>query len=251
MKNFKKIIAIFSAIIMTISLSACREQAPNPLKTYDYSQMELIQLEEIKEGAPIAIIETDYGTIKIVLYPEEAPNTVENFIHLANEGFYNDKSIFGIEKDVYFVTGGTDAPSGEQQWKTKDGELIENEYSVNLWPFRGAVMAFNEQQGFYGDSRFFIINQLDLTEDEKATLEMNKDEEGNERVPQILLDQFVEGKGIFGFSGSYTIFAQTYEGFDVIETILELEVIDSEQNLKPKDDVKIKSVTISEYKKES
>ena len=48
----------------------------------------------------------------------------------------------------------------------------------------------------------FIINQVELTEAEKETLEMNVDEEGNEIVPQYLLDKFIEGKGIFGFQGS-------------------------------------------------
>ena len=39
---------------------------------------------------PIATIEVqDYGTIKIELYPDQAPNTVTNFIALANRGFYN------------------------------------------------------------------------------------------------------------------------------------------------------------------
>ena len=39
---------------------------------------------------PIATIEMqDYGTIKIELYPDQAPNTVTNFIALANRGFYN------------------------------------------------------------------------------------------------------------------------------------------------------------------
>ena len=39
---------------------------------------------------PVATIEVeDYGTIKVELYPDKAPNTVANFIRLANRGFYN------------------------------------------------------------------------------------------------------------------------------------------------------------------
>ena len=84
MKRFIKAIAI---ILGLVSITACQPKAANPLKSYDYSQMKLIQFEPIEQGSPIAIIETDYGTIKIVLYPEEAPNTVENFIYLAEKGF--------------------------------------------------------------------------------------------------------------------------------------------------------------------
>ena len=43
-----------------------------------------------KNGNPIATMEIEgYGTIKIELYPGMAPNTVANFIRLANRGFYN------------------------------------------------------------------------------------------------------------------------------------------------------------------
>jgi peptidyl-prolyl cis-trans isomerase B (cyclophilin B) len=38
---------------------------------------------------PIATIQTNKGTIRIRLYPEEAPKTVENFVKLAKRGFYN------------------------------------------------------------------------------------------------------------------------------------------------------------------
>ena len=41
---------------------------------------------------PIATMEVEgYGTVKIELYPDQAPNTVANFIKLANNGFYTDK----------------------------------------------------------------------------------------------------------------------------------------------------------------
>jgi len=42
---------------------------------------------------PIATIEIeDYGTIKVELYPDQAPNTVANFIRLANRGYYNNST---------------------------------------------------------------------------------------------------------------------------------------------------------------
>ena len=52
------------------------------LKEYNLSPEELDKLQ-------YAIIKTNKGDIKIKLYPKDAPNTVANFAHLANSGFYN------------------------------------------------------------------------------------------------------------------------------------------------------------------
>ena len=57
--------------------------ANKELKTYDLTADELAKLQWAK-------ITTDKGVIWIKLYPEEVPNTVANFAHLANDGFYND-----------------------------------------------------------------------------------------------------------------------------------------------------------------
>ncbi len=52
-------------------------------KEYNLSDEELSKLQ-------YATIKTNKGNIKLKLYPDEAPNTVANFAHLANEGFYNN-----------------------------------------------------------------------------------------------------------------------------------------------------------------
>jgi len=52
------------------------------LKEYNLSQEELNRVQ-------YAIIDTAYGEIKIKLFPKDAPNSVANFAHLANSGFYD------------------------------------------------------------------------------------------------------------------------------------------------------------------
>jgi len=51
-------------------------------KVYDFSKEELAKFQ-------YAVITTEHGTMKTKLFVEETPNTVANFAHLANEGFYN------------------------------------------------------------------------------------------------------------------------------------------------------------------
>ena len=55
---------------------------------------------------PVATIEIEnYGTIKLELYPDKAPNTVANFIRLANRGFY-DGTTFHRTMPNFVIQGG-------------------------------------------------------------------------------------------------------------------------------------------------
>ena len=55
---------------------------------------------------PVATIEVEnYGTIKVELYPDKAPNTVANFIRLANRGFYNGSTFHSTMPD-FVIQGG-------------------------------------------------------------------------------------------------------------------------------------------------
>ena len=79
MKN-NKIGLIFKIIILILIIALIGTIC------YGYYKKET---QEVKK--PIATVEVEnYGTIKIELYPDLAPDTVSNFIKLANNGFYND-----------------------------------------------------------------------------------------------------------------------------------------------------------------
>ena len=76
-KETKKIIFLIIAIVLVLSIIAT-------LCVGYYKKATM----EIKN--PIVTMEVEgYGTIKLELYPEMAPNTVANFVALANNGFYN------------------------------------------------------------------------------------------------------------------------------------------------------------------
>ena len=76
--------------------------------------------EKIKvENNKIAVIETDKGTIKFSFYPDEAPKTVENFVKLANEGFYDGCKFHRVVAG--FVIQGGD-PNSKDDDPTNDGQ---------------------------------------------------------------------------------------------------------------------------------
>lgn len=242
----KRIISLIAAVTaMTLMLSGCSlfsSGTTSALGTYDFSKMNLVQLQEPTDGQPMAIFSTAYGEFRVVLYPEYAPNTVANFIARVNEGFYDGKDVFAIYKDAYFMTGSEkeDGSTGVSE----DGKPIANECSVDLWPFKGSLLAFNEVKG-YGDSRFFVINDYPLTDEEVTQLRGYTDENGNQALPEELITSFINVGSIAHIAGTYTVFGQTVQGLDVIEKICALS--SDEETLKPADKVVIDKVVMSEY----
>ena len=83
---------------------------------------------------PIVTMEVEnYGTIKLELYPDMAPNAVKNFIQLANTGFYNGLKFHRVIKD--FMIQGGDAQgdgTGIIQMELKLKDQIHIQFQENL-----------------------------------------------------------------------------------------------------------------------
>ncbi len=142
--TFKKNAAFFSLITASALLfggcSLFGGNAKSAVLDYDFSEMELIQLQEPEEGRMAAVIKTSMGDITAVLYPEYAPKAVQNFVNRANEGYYDNTKIYENYEKLFVATGSSnDGATGA----TDDGKLIENEYSPKLWPFKGALCAYS------------------------------------------------------------------------------------------------------------
>ena len=250
----KKIIAAFLAVMSILTFTGCRQtsEPPNGMTSYDFKEMntDYIQLKPPRTGDKIAVIDTDYGEIRVVLYEQYAPNTVRNFIEKAEAGAYDSIPVKGVQTDTYFLTGGWEDEKGNYIGRNSDGELIGNEYSVDLWPFTGALLSFSEKMGYSGDARWFIVNTDAETLTEEAINELKASardrEDETERENMIaMFDAFYEFGGVFGLAGYYTVFGQTYLGLDAVR---ELTRIPANENNNATETVMIKSVTISEFK---
>lgn len=240
----KRFAALAAAGVLTLSGCSLFGGSRNysAIGTYDFSEMNLVQLEEPADGQMMAVIDTTEGEIKAVLYPEYAPNTVNNFADRAKEGYYNDKDVYAVLYEALFMTGAYN-DEGTQGY-TSDGNPIENEHSVDLWTFRGALCAYNGKDG-YGDSRFFIVDDYPLTEQDIEDLRSITNDDGERKIPEELITAFVE-KGCFAqLAGKYTVFGQTIEGFDVLDKICSAEIDD--KTMRPVNEIKINSIEITEY----
>ncbi|GAB4457049.1 MAG: peptidylprolyl isomerase [Armatimonadaceae bacterium] len=101
---------------------------------------------------PIAVIETTKGTIKIKLYPEEAPKTVENFVKLAKKGFYNGLVFHRVEPGFVIQTGD---PNGDGTGGP--GYTIKHEKNKVLKHNRGAVGMARSQELDSAGSQFYVV----------------------------------------------------------------------------------------------
>ena len=101
------------------------------------------------ETHPVATIETPRGTIRVRLFPEEAPKTVANFIKLANRGFY-DGSVFHRVEPGFVIQGGASRTGSL-------GYTIPDEKNKKLKHVVGAVAMAKTNAPNSADSQFYIV----------------------------------------------------------------------------------------------
>jgi peptidyl-prolyl cis-trans isomerase B (cyclophilin B) len=100
----------------------------------------------------------DFGIMKIELYPEEAPETVRNFVSLVNDEFYNGLTIHRVVAG-FIIQGGDPSGTGYGQagLETIKGEFYANGYT-NRIPHKKGVISMARKSGDYNSAttQFFI-----------------------------------------------------------------------------------------------
>ena len=106
---------------------------------------------------PIVTIQTTQGTLKVELYPEVAPNTVNNFIYLVKRGFY-DGTIFHRVIPGFMIQGGD--PEGTGMGGPGygiQGEFAMNGFQNGLRHTTGVISMARSQRPNSAGSQFFIM----------------------------------------------------------------------------------------------
>jgi len=194
------------------------------------------QLQMPAKGDQIAIIRTTEGDLHIRMLPKEAPKAVENFTTHARNKYYDGLVFHRIIKD-FMIQGGDPTGTGmggESIWKAP----FEDEFTATAFNFRGALSMANSGANTNG-SQFFIVSA-----DEKTV--------PDETVEQLKAggwpDEAVKGYdavgGTYHLDQKHTVFGQLYRGYDVLDKI---SGVKTDENDKPVQDVKIKSIEITTY----
>jgi peptidyl-prolyl cis-trans isomerase B (cyclophilin B) len=130
-------------------------------------------------------MKTSRGTIQLELYPEHAPRTVNNFVFLAQEGFY-DGVTFHRVIDNFMIQGGDPTGTG----RGGPGYRFEDELDDNPLSHKAGVISMANAGPNTNGSQFFITHS-----------------------PQPHLD------------GKHTVFGQVVEGKDVVDSIQQGDTI--------------------------
>lgn len=109
---------------------------------------------------PIAYIDVEnIGVIEAELYPHIAPNTVNNFIFLANNNFYDNLTFHRIVKN-FVIQGGCPEGSGiGGPGYSIEGEFNKNNFRNDLKHTEGVLSMARSQSKNSGGSQFFIITK--------------------------------------------------------------------------------------------
>ncbi len=113
---------------------------------------------EIVQNPVATITLTDGSQMRFELYPQQAPNTVANFVNLANGGFYDNQQIYRVVSNVLIQSGDPNNDgTGDPGYYIK-GEFSENKFKGNtLSHMRGTISMARKSDYDTGGSQFFIM----------------------------------------------------------------------------------------------
>lgn len=201
-----------------------------------------VTVQEIFVDAPdicLLAMETDYGTIIMHLY-DNTPKHRDNFIKLAEEGFFDDL-LFHRVIDGFMIQGGDpnskNAKAGKPLGSGGPGYQIPAEFNKSNVHIRGAIAAartpdsMNPEKKSSG-SQFYIVHGKPVDENQLRNFELMKGLQYTDEQKRI----FIEDGGTPFLDMEYTVFGQVVEGFDVIEAIAQAK---KDSRDRPIEDIKM------------
>lgn len=140
-------------------------------------------------GPPVVVMETNMGNIRIELFPDRAPKTVENFLAYVDDGFY-DGTIFHRVIPGFMIQGGGFTPDMSEK---NTRAPIENESQGGAANARGTIAMARTGDPHSATAQFYI----------------------NHTDNSSMLDYGSRGPNQWG----YAVFGRVTQGMDVVDAI--------------------------------
>lgn len=301
-KNVWKIFAAASAAVLLLSgCGGSADKAPDQAVLDSVANLAATAADQVREGVAVTETSNDflgntgevtlnegdlyalirvkgYGDIRIKLFPEAAPYGVQNFIDLANSGYFTDKSIHRVISSFMLQggslngdgTGGTSADGGEFYCEinprmrhfygalcyanaggrntcqfyivnNKEPQVVDDDYYASITAeYLDYKNLFLEYRDNYDENSYEYAYFNMQAESVSSSIDgwdriIGKDADGS------VAAKYAEAGGTPNLDGSYTVFGQTVEGFDVIDAI---SAVETDENDAPLQKIMISSVTI-------
>ena len=188
-------------------------------------------------GDTIAVFDTSAGVFKAVLFSTEAPQAVQNFTTLAQQGFYNGLTVTRVEKDFVVEAGQGADGRGTTIW---NGNRFSAETTDKLHHYSGALCMATDTSGQCA-SVFYVMESLPGGDSVTQELvdQMNA---ASYRAEVVAAYQTAGGAPYLDYTD--TVFGQVYEGMDIVDNIAQTVV---DENQKPAEAITIHSVSIETY----
>lgn len=157
-RQIKSILLVMLMVIVSMAMLAACGGGSEEQEDFSDIEQELASKEKAPGiGIHHAEIEVEgYGTIKLELDGDEAPLTVQNFMDLANAGFYDGLTFHRI-MDGFMIQGGDPEGTGMGgSDKTITGEFSNNGIENNISHEKGVISMARSQDPNSASSQFFI-----------------------------------------------------------------------------------------------
>ncbi len=209
---------------------------------------------------PIVTMEVEnYGTVKIELYPDLAPQTVANFVKLANNGFYNGLKFHRVIKE-FMIQGGD--PNGDGTGLPKLSDLNKDIEKDSADDKEYCITGEFADNGYENNNLNLTAGTIAMARSDytsySSTLAKESYNSGGSQFFIMTTDDYT------GLSGKYAGFGKVIEGMDVINSIANVEVkanqdettegenaeeasTDEAEVSTPVEDVKISSISVDTF----
>ena len=205
----KKIFAVIVCLLLTVCLMASCAPASSS------EQIDLSKYENL--GNPVAVIETkDGGTIILELYADKAPNTVKNFISLANDGFYDGLIFHRVIQDFMIQGGDPEGTGLGGPGYSIYGEFSDNGFDTDLTHLRGTLSMARKGSSYNPEAYY------------------------NTAGSQF----FICVEDCSWLDGQYAVFGFVLEGMEVVDAIAN---VNTDSDDKPLNDIVMKSVWVETF----
>ena len=171
------------------------------------ADVDVLQFRRPVQDALVAVLDTDRGEVSVLLFPEAAPQAVQNFVTLARQGAYDGLDFLQVAKDYLVQTGDTDGYGGESIW----GSAFPAEVSDLLHHYTGALAMAG---GAENNSQFYVVNSTADSVTEELLTQMR--EAG---WSEDVIAAYTQVGGAPWLDNNYTVFGQVFYGMDAVRKI--------------------------------